>query len=357
LFLHNSKEDNHDHVYQFSGNVDLFSCWTYRKRQGKAATTPSRKSPRLASMNSDKSGKVGGNDVITESALPEDGMSSSTSIVLSPTVTTQRDQKDGSYTVGDGNSLITAIAISPTVTMQQGTSYVPSSSGDKKCSSVEEGATKENAIPISPNVIEAQALHLDANSCKSIVSSPVAQRQFTAGNSQYGTRWRVSPLVGANLGIPGLMKHGPVFVPPEVEDAVRKFSESVKKMGGLSRFAAQKSSSIEERPVKRKTVEIGKGGSSGAVRDNRIGMFTPPGFHLGFSSQESADGDIQEDEFDKYEDAAPSYVVPLKPVAVDDVTPNIAAPNFAVPLAWAEPEPEGTFHICKFYGNYSWLFF
>jgi hypothetical protein len=303
-------------------------------------------------MNSDKSGKVGGNDVITESALPEDGKSSSTTIVLSPTVTTQRDQKDGSYTVGDGNSLITAIAISPTVTMQQGTSYVPSSSGDKKCSSVEEGGTKENAIPISPNVIEARASHLDAKSCKSIVSSPVAQTQFTAG---YGTHLRVSPLVGANLGIPGLMKRGPVFVPPEVEDAVRKFSESVKKMGGLSRFAAQKSSSIEERPVKRKTVEIGKGGSSGAVRDNRIGMFTPPGFHLGFSSQESADGDIQEDEFDKYEDAAPSYVVPLKPVAVDDVTPNIVAPNFAVPLAWAEPE--GTFHICKFYGNYSWLFF
>jgi hypothetical protein len=146
-------------------------------------------------------------------------------------------------------------------------------------------------------------------------------------------------------------------VPPEVEDAVRKFSESVKKMGGLSRFAAQKSSSIEERPLKRKTVEIGKGGSSGVVRDNRIGMFTPPGFHLGFSSQESADSDIQEDEFEKYEDAAPSYVVPLKPVAVEDVTPNIAAPNFAVPLAWAEPEPEGTFHICKFYANYSWLFF
>jgi hypothetical protein len=65
---------------------------------------------------------------------------------------------------------------------------------------------------------------------------------------------------------------------------------------------------------------------------------------------------FKEDEFDKYEDAAPSYVVPLKPVAVEDVTPNIAAPNFAVPLAWAEPEPEGTFHICKFYGNYSWLF-
>jgi hypothetical protein len=206
--------------------------------------------------------------------------------------------------------------------MQQGTSYVRSSSGDKKCSSVEEGGTKDNAIPISPNVIEAQASHLDAKSCKSIVSSPVAQTQFIAG---YGTHLRVSPLVGANLGIPGLMKCGPVFVPPEVEDAVR---------------------AIEERPVKRKTVEIGKGGSSGAVRDNRIGMFTPPGFHLGFSSQESADGDIQEDEFDKYEDAAPSYVVPLKPVAVDDVTPNIAAPNFAVPLAWAEPErepePEGT---------------
>ncbi|KAM0907535.1 hypothetical protein ACQ4PT_016052 [Festuca glaucescens] len=227
-----------------------------RKHQSKATTTPSRKSPRLASMYSDKSGKNGGNDVITESALPEDGQSSSTAIVVSPTVTTKQPQKDGSHIVGDGNSLRTVIAISPTITMQQGTSYVPSSSGDKKCSSVEEGTTKENAIPISPNVTEAQASHLHANSCKSIVSSPVAQRQFTVGNSQYGTPWRVSPLVGANLGIPGLMNHGPVVVPPEVEDAVRKFSESVKKMGGLSRFAAQKSSSIEERPLKSKRVEI-----------------------------------------------------------------------------------------------------
>ncbi|KAM0882676.1 hypothetical protein ACQ4PT_032179 [Festuca glaucescens] len=312
-----------------------------RKRQSKAATTPSRKSPRLASMYSDKSGKNGGNDVITESALPEDGQSASTAIVVSPTVTTEQPQKDGSHIVGDGNSLRTAIAISPTITMQQGTSYVPSSSGDKKCSSVEEGTTKENAIPISPNVTEAQASHLHANSCKSIVSSPVAQRQFTAGNSQYGTPWRVSPLVGANLGIPGLMNHGPVVVPPKVEDAVRKFSESVKKMGGLSRFAAQKSSSIEERPLKSKRVEIEKGGSSGAVRDNRIGMFTPPGFHLGFSSQESADGDIQVEEFDKDEDAAPNFVAPANPVAVEDAAPNVAAPNLAVPLAWAEPEPEG----------------
>ncbi|KAM0856499.1 hypothetical protein ACQ4PT_049106 [Festuca glaucescens] len=298
-----------------------------RKRHGKAATTPSRKSPRLASMYSDKSDKNGGNDVITESALPEDGKSSSTAFVVSPTVSTQPPQKDGSHIVGDGNSLRTAIAISPTVTMQQGTSYVPSSSGDRKCSSVEEGKTKDNSIPISANVTKVQASHLDANTCKSIVSSPVAQRQ--------------SLVAGANLGIPGLLNHGPVFVPPEVQDAVRKFSESVKKMGGISRFAAQKSSSIQERPRKRKRVEIEKGGSSGDVRDNRIGMFTPPGFHLGFSSQESADSDIQVDEFDKDEDAAPNFAVPVKPVAVEDVAPNLATPNLAVPLAWAEPEPQG----------------
>ncbi|KAM0840819.1 hypothetical protein ACQ4PT_059396 [Festuca glaucescens] len=270
-----------------------------RKHHGKAATTPSRKSPRLASMYSDKSDKNGGNDVITESALPEDGKSSSTAIV-------------------------------------QGTSYVPSSSGDRKCSSVEEGKTKDNVVPISPNVTEVQAPHLDANTCKSIVSSPVAQRQFTAVNSQSGTPWRLSPLAGANLGIPGLLNHGPVFVPPEVQDAVRKFSESVKKMGGLSRFAALKSNSIQERPRKRKRVEIEKGGSSGAVRDNRIGMFTPPGFHLGFSSQESADSDIQVDEFDKDEDAAPNFAVPVKPLADED-----ASPNLAVPLAWVEPETQG----------------
>ncbi|KAM0890204.1 hypothetical protein ACQ4PT_027189 [Festuca glaucescens] len=306
-----------------------------RKRHGKAATTPSRKSPRLASMYSDTSDKDGGNDVITESALPEDGKSSSTTIVVSPTFTTQKPQKDGSHIVGDGNSLRTAVAISPTVTVHQGTSYVPSSSGDRKCSSVEEGETKENAIPISPNVTEARASHLDGKSCKSIVSSPAAQRKFTAVNSQSGTPWRVSPLAGANLGIPGLMNHGHVVVPPEVQDEVRKFSEFVKKMGGLSRFAAQKSSSIEERPRKRKRVEIEKGGSSVVVRDNRIGTFTPPGFHLGFSSQESADGDIQVDEFDKDEDASPNFAVPVKPVAVED-----AAPNLAVPLAWAEPEPQ-----------------
>ncbi|KAM0915177.1 hypothetical protein ACQ4PT_011068 [Festuca glaucescens] len=202
----------------------------------------------------------------------EDGKSLSTTFVVSPTISTKPPQKDGSHIIGDGNSLSTAIAISPTVTMQQGTSYVPRTSGDRKCPSVEEGKTKDNAIPISPNVTEAQAPHLDANTCRSIVSSPVAQRQFTVVNSQYGMPLRLSPLVGANLGIPGLLNRSPDFVPPEVQDAVRKFSESMKKMGGLSRFAAQQSNSVQERPQKRKRVENEKGGSSGVVRDNRIGQ-------------------------------------------------------------------------------------
>ncbi|KAM0886807.1 hypothetical protein ACQ4PT_029463 [Festuca glaucescens] len=167
---------------------------------GQQATTPSRKSPRLASIYSDKADRNGGNDVITGSASPEDGKSSSTTFVVSPTFSTKPPQKDGSHIVGDGNSLSTAIAISPTVTMQQGTSNVPSTSGDRKCPSVEEGKTKDNAIPIYPNVSEAQAPHLDANTCRSIVSSLVAQRQFTAVNSQSRMPWRLSPLVGANLG-------------------------------------------------------------------------------------------------------------------------------------------------------------
>ncbi|KAM0886805.1 hypothetical protein ACQ4PT_029463 [Festuca glaucescens] len=149
---------------------------------------------------SDKADRNGGNDVITGSASPEDGKSSSTTFVVSPTFSTKPPQKDGSHIVGDGNSLSTAIAISPTVTMQQGTSNVPSTSGDRKCPSVEEGKTKDNAIPIYPNVSEAQAPHLDANTCRSIVSSLVAQRQFTAVNSQSRMPWRLSPLVGANLG-------------------------------------------------------------------------------------------------------------------------------------------------------------
>ncbi|KAM0821771.1 hypothetical protein ACQ4PT_071963 [Festuca glaucescens] len=293
-----------------------------RKRHGIEATTPSRKSPRLASIHSDRADRKGGNDVITESASAEDRKSSSIAFVVSPTISTKPPHKDGSHIFGDGNSVSTVIAISPTVTMQQVTSNVPSTSGDRKCPPVEEGKTKDNAIPISPNVNEAQAPHLDAamNTCRSIVSSLVAQRQFTAVNSQSGMPWRLSPLVGANLGIPGLLKRSPVVVPPEVQDAVRKLSESVKKMGGLSRFATQQSNSVQERPQKRKRVENEKGGSSGAVRDNRIGMFTPPGFHLGFSSQESIDSDSQVDEFDGDEDATPNFVVSVKP------------------LAWAEPE-------------------
>ncbi|KAM0900724.1 hypothetical protein ACQ4PT_020428 [Festuca glaucescens] len=295
-----------DHLNPTSGNVQLKGKDVIIEESTNSGILVDAHVPPVVSSEtpkkSDKSDKNGGNDVITESALPEDGKSSSTAFVVSPTVSTQPPQKDGSHIVGDGNSLRTAIAISPTVTMQQGTSYVPSSSGDRKCSSVEE----------------------------------VAQRQFTAVNSQSGTPWRLSPLASANLRIPGLLNHGPVFVPPEVQDAVRKFSESVKKMGGLSRFAAQKSNSIQERPRKRKRVEIEKGGSSGAVRDNRIGMFTPPGFHLGFRSQESANSDIQVDEFDKDEDAAPNFTVPVKLLADEDATPNIA-----VPLAWVAPETQG----------------
>ncbi|KAM0874329.1 hypothetical protein ACQ4PT_037490 [Festuca glaucescens] len=173
-----------------------------RKHHGIEATTPSRKSPRLASIHSDRADRKGGNDVITESASAEDGKSSSTAFVVSPTISTKPPHKDGSHIVGDGNSVSTVIAISPTVTMLQVTSNVPSTSGDRKCPPVEEGKTKDNAIPISPNVNEAQAPHLDAamNTRRSIVSSPVAQRQFTAVNSQSGMPWRLSPLVGANLG-------------------------------------------------------------------------------------------------------------------------------------------------------------
>jgi hypothetical protein len=55
--------------------------------------------------------------------------------------------------------------------------------------------------------------------------------------------WHLSPLVGANLGNLGLVQHSPVSVSPEVQDLVRKLSESVKKHGILSRFSDKESRS------------------------------------------------------------------------------------------------------------------
>jgi hypothetical protein len=78
--------------------------------------------------------------------------------------------------------------------------------------------------------------------CRSIVVSPRAHSKFPKV-SENKRPWHLSPLVGANLGNLGLVQRSPVSVSPEVQDLIRKLSESVKKQGILSRFSDKESSS------------------------------------------------------------------------------------------------------------------
>jgi hypothetical protein len=54
--------------------------------------------------------------------------------------------------------------------------------------------------------------------------------------------------------------------------------------------------------------------SSGATRDNRVGMFTPPGFDLGLSSPDTIVSDSQKEEFSSQEDAVPKFIAPIAPL-------------------------------------------
>jgi hypothetical protein len=181
------------------------------------------------------------------------------------------------------------------------------SSNESKQISSSDGKCKDTAIAISPTITEQQQLiqSAEGNLCKPITAFADANRSRKP--------WALSPQVKARLGIPGLQRGSPASVSPEVAEVVRKFSESVVKSGFLSRFAANQSSSAGDGSRKRKHMSEGTS-SSGATRDNRVGMFTPPGFDLGFSSPDTIVSDSQKEEFSSQEYAVPKSIPPIAPL-------------------------------------------
>ncbi|KAM0895947.1 hypothetical protein ACQ4PT_023505 [Festuca glaucescens] len=209
-----------------------------RKRLVLPTTVPSRKSPRFArkhdASNSDSphlitksvAHAVEGKDINTfrngtnssvgtKCATKEDGKSSSSAFVVSPTVITNCPELKQSV-VGDGKK--SDIPISPTATKSQ---------------TPNDGNSNDSAIPISPTIADPQSPKPSAgiNMCRSIVVSAGPQQQLHGSSDLSGRTWKLSPLVGAHLGVIGLGKGSPVSVSAEIRDAVRNLSESVKKTG------------------------------------------------------------------------------------------------------------------------------
>jgi hypothetical protein len=91
--------------------------------------------------------------------------------------------------------------------------------------------------------------------------------------------WRMSPNVAANIGIPDFVSHPPGSVPSQIQKLVRKLSDSVRKQGVLSMFGLKSAGNVGSSATKRKIADQG-GSSSKKLRDNRMGMFTPPSFNL-----------------------------------------------------------------------------
>jgi hypothetical protein len=158
--------------------------------------------------------------------------------------------------------------------------------------------------------------------------SPRTQSKFP-NVSEIKRPWHLSPLVGANLGNLGLVQRSPVSVSPEVQDLVRKLSESVKKHGILSRFSDKESSSSRGSLRKRKYSESEQS-SSRKERDNRMGMFTPPSFDLESSSQGTnvSESSLVGDYLD--EDVAPNFSLPVAPLAWSHPDGNFSTMKYVV---------------------------
>lgn len=305
-----------------------------RKRKGISSSSPSRKSPRLANLHGGSSTNVGNANSVSVgdgnkklNARPsrltasEDGRSSSSAFVLSPTVPKPNAEcDDGSISCGskdsavsDGKSKRSAILISPTVTK----------------SPPADGKSKRGAIEISPTVTIAQSSSRASgeNHCRAIVVSPTVGVNNNGSSGSFPKPWTLSPLVGSKLGNLGVGSGSPSTLTPQIQQLIRNLSETVKKQGLMLRFSQSESSSSAGIGRKRKQRNLGASSSS-KPRDNRPGMFTPPGFDLGIESLEepgiiSEDQEVTDSEVDGIgsdEDAAPLL------------------PEFVEPLNWAEPE-------------------
>ncbi|KAM0871271.1 hypothetical protein ACQ4PT_039510 [Festuca glaucescens] len=206
-----------------------------------------------------------------------------------------------SSVIGDGKTISNAIPFSPSATKSQ---------------TANDGNTKDSAIPISPTTADAQSPKPSTgiNMCRAIVVLPAQQQQLHGSSDLSGRTWKLSPLVGAHLGVLGLGKGTHVCVSAENRNAVRNLTESLKKIGVLSRFAGLETRSAECPLLKRKRVDEG-GSSSMRQRDNRPGMFTPPSFDLHLSSQETTSSGSSLDIISSQEYAIPNFAMNAAPLA------------------------------------------
>jgi hypothetical protein len=182
-------------------------------------TTPSRKFPKLANIHTstdDSIPREAGADVAKDlnnlvHKVAEDGKSSSTAFLVSPTVSQPLLSSEPTVNIaaakatapGDGKTVTTAISISPTAVLV-GNEGMASSLGKK--ATIFEGKSKFTAIPISPSASGkvTQTLAASENLCRSIVLSPVA-KGMPESFGMPPRPWRMSPNVAANIGIPGCL--------------------------------------------------------------------------------------------------------------------------------------------------------
>jgi hypothetical protein len=97
-----------------------------------------------------------------------------------------------------------------------------------------------------------------------------------------------------------------------MQKLVRELSDSVRKQGVLSRFGLESAGNVGSSATKRKIADQG-GLSSKKIRDNCMGMFTPPSFNLG--SQEDGGSESPVDGIASEEVAMPHFPIDVEPLA------------------------------------------
>ena len=219
--------------------------------------SPSRQSPRLQKVQ--RESNIG-------KSVP-DGTTAMSAYVLSPTVTVP---PKGS--MSDGKSAKTAFVVSPTVSNPPKASLSAS-----KVGALSDGKSSSIVIPISLSVAEPKKADgtPEENRCRDIVVSPQALHSNVKGR---GTS------IHAHLREFGSGGATPITITPEIASLVKGLSDS------FNKEELEKARTIGKKPLSDGTISR-KRKRDEKERDNRPGMFTPPGFDHMFSSQETSTPD------------------------------------------------------------------
>ena len=155
--------------------------------------------------------------------------------------------------------------------------YIYESLSASKVGALSDGKSSSSAIPISPTAAEPKKADgtPEENRCRDIVVSPQALHSNVKGR---GTS------IHAHVRKFGSGGATPITITPEIASLVKGLLDSFNKEElEKARTSGKKPVSDWTSSRKRKRDE--------KERDNRPGMFTPPGFDLMFSSQETSTPD------------------------------------------------------------------